>query len=119
MIVWRAVRRAGLALATLVPVWQMALLGYALVGVGCSTIVPVLFTSIGRQSVMPESLAVPAITTLGYDGILVGPAVIGFIAHLLSLSAAFLILAVLLLGVAASGPDSCGVSAAACQGAVT
>ncbi len=94
---------SGLALATLVPVWQMALLGYALVGVGCSNIVPVLFTSVGRQSVMPESLAVPAITTLGYAGILVGPAAIGFVAHLLSLSAAFLILAVLLLGVAASG----------------
>ena len=93
----------GFAVATLVPVWQVALFGYALVGVGCSNIVPVLFTSVGRQSVMPESLAVPAITTLGYAGILVGPAVIGFIAHLLSLSAAFLILAVLLLGVAASG----------------
>jgi predicted MFS family arabinose efflux permease len=94
---------AGFALPTLVLSWQVALLGYALVGVGCSNVVPVLFTSVGRQTVMPEDVAVPAITTLGYAGILVGPAAIGFVGHVASLSAAFLIVALLLLGVAASG----------------
>jgi predicted MFS family arabinose efflux permease len=94
---------AGFAFATLVPWWQMTLLGYALIGVGCSNIVPVLYTSVGRQTVMPEYVAVPAITTLGYLGILAGPAAIGFVAHAASLSAAFLILAILLLGVAMSG----------------
>ena len=94
---------AGLALAVLVPSWQVTLLGYALVGVGCSNIVPVLFSSVGRQTDMPESVAVPAITTLGYAGILAGPAGIGFLSHATSLSTAFLVLAVLLLGVAVAG----------------
>ncbi len=94
---------AGLALATLVPAWEAALLGYALVGAGCSNIVPVLYTAAGRQRVMPEHVAIPAITTLGYAGILAGPAVIGFAAHAASLAAAFLAVALLLLGVAASG----------------
>ena len=94
---------AGFALTTLDLTWQAALLGYALVGVGCSNIVPILFTSVGRQTVMPENVAVPAITTLGYAGILAGPAAIGFVGHAASLSAAFLIVALLLLGVAASG----------------
>jgi MFS family permease len=94
---------AGFALSTAAPWWQVALLGYGLIGVGGSNIVPVLFTAVGRQTVMPEHLAVPAITTLGYSGILVGPAAIGFIAHIAGLPAAFLVLAVLLLGVAASG----------------
>jgi predicted MFS family arabinose efflux permease len=93
----------GVALATLIPSWQMALLGYALVGVGCSNIVPVLFSSVGRQTVMPENVAVPAITTLGYAGILVGPAAIGFVSHYANLQTAFMILVVLLFGVAASG----------------
>jgi predicted MFS family arabinose efflux permease len=93
----------GFTLAVLIPFWQAALVGYALVGVGCSNIVPVLFTSVGRQTVMPENVAVPAITTLGYAGILCGPAAIGFVAHAASLSVAFLIVALLLLGVAASG----------------
>lgn len=93
----------GLALATLVPEWEVALLGYALVGAGCSNIVPVMFTSVGRQTVMPESLAVPAITTLGYAGILVGPAFIGFLADATSLSVALMTIAVLMAGVAAGG----------------
>jgi predicted MFS family arabinose efflux permease len=94
---------AGFALAMLVPSWPAALVGFALVGVGCSNIVPVLFTSVGRQTVMPENAAVPAITTLGYAGILAGPAAIGFIADVSSLTLAFLIVAVMLIGVAATG----------------
>ncbi|WP_350570918.1 MFS transporter [Pseudomonas sp. H26/SER47-MNA-CIBAN-0231] len=94
---------AGLFLATFAPSWQAALLGYALVGAGCSNIVPVLYTAVGKQTVMPESIAVPAITTLGYAGILAGPAVIGFVAHASSLSFAFGLMAVLLVAVAIGG----------------
>jgi predicted MFS family arabinose efflux permease len=94
---------AGFTLATLVPSWQVALVGYALVGAGCSNIVPVLFSSVGRQNIMPESVAIPAIATLGFGGVLAGPAAIGFVAHAINLPAAFLILAVLLIGVAAGG----------------
>ncbi|WP_339433969.1 MULTISPECIES: MFS transporter [unclassified Pseudomonas] len=94
---------AGLFLATFAPSWQAALVGYALVGAGCSNIVPVLYTAVGKQTVMPESIAVPAITTLGYAGILAGPAVIGFVAHASSLSFAFGLMAVLLVAVAMGG----------------
>jgi hypothetical protein len=90
-------------LATLFPAWETALLGYALVGAGCSNIVPVLYSAVGKQKVMPEHIAVPAITTLGYAGILAGPAVIGFIAHGSSLSIAFVLVAVLLAAVSISG----------------
>ncbi|KPG86222.1 MFS transporter [Pseudomonas sp. HN2] len=93
----------GLFLATFAPSWQAALVGYALVGAGCSNIVPVLYTAVGKQTVMPESIAVPAITTLGYAGILAGPAVIGFVAHASSLSFAFGLMAVLLVAVAIGG----------------
>jgi len=92
----------GLALATLIPSWPVALLGYALVGVGCSNIVPVMFSLAGKQNEMPESIAVPAITTMGYAGVLLGPAFIGFVAHATNLAIALLILAAMLLGVAAS-----------------
>lgn len=103
VIVWGGLTAAaGLALATLVPAWEAALIGYALVGAGCSNIVPVLYTAVGKQTLMPESIAIPAITTLGYAGILAGPALIGFIAHGSSLNLAFMLVAWLLLGVAAS-----------------
>ena len=94
---------AGMALAALAPAWWAGVLGYALVGAGCANIVPVFFTAAGRQHAMPESIAVPAVTTMGYTGMLVGPAAIGFIAHESSLPTAFLVLACLLLGVAACG----------------
>ncbi|HZC15534.1 MAG TPA: MFS transporter [Caulobacteraceae bacterium] len=94
---------AGFALATLVGSWLVALVGYGLVGIGCSNIVPVLFSSAGRQTAMPESTAVPAIATLGYAGILIGPAAIGLVARASSLPVAFMIVALTLVGVAASG----------------
>ena len=92
----------GFVIATLFTPVSAGLLGYAMVGAGCSNIVPVLFSSVGRQKETPETLSVPAITSLGYAGILAGPAAIGFVANALGLSTAFLILAGLLLGVAAS-----------------
>ena len=93
----------GLAISLVVPHWSAALIGYALVGAGCSNIVPVLFTAVGRQTTMPQSAAIPAMTSLGYAGILVGPAFIGFVAHASALSVALAVLIVLLLFVAASG----------------
>jgi sugar phosphate permease len=94
---------AGVGLATLAPNPTTALLGFALVGAGCSNIVPVLFTSVGRQTAMPESVAVPAVTTIGYAGILIGPAAIGFVAEAAALSTAFLGLAILLIAAGGSG----------------
>jgi len=92
----------GIALATLVSIPAVALPGYALVGFGCSNIVPILFTAVGRQRTMPQSVAVPAMTSLGYAGILTGPAGIGFVAQRSSLAVAFLCVATLMVGVAVS-----------------
>ncbi|WP_434676099.1 MFS transporter [Pseudomonas sp. D3-10] len=94
---------AGFLMATVAPMWQAALLGYALVGAGCSNIVPVLYTAVGKQTLMPEAIAVPAITTIGYAGILAGPALIGFVAHGSSLGIAFCLIALSLVAVAFSG----------------
>lgn len=73
------------------------LFGYFLIGSGCSNIVPVMFNQVGKQNTMPQVLAVPAVTTLGYLGILAGPAGIGFIAHHSSLSHAFVFVAMLMV----------------------
>ena len=78
----------------------LALGGFVLVGIGASNIVPILFTAAGRQPDMPPSQAIGAITTLGYAGILAGPALIGFLAEATSLRAAFGVLACAMLLVA-------------------
>ena len=58
---------------------------------------PVLFSMIGRQKIMPLNLAIPAVSTLGYLGVLAGPAVIGFIAKATSLYFSFGLLAFLVV----------------------
>lgn len=93
---------SGLALATFVPYAAAGLAGFALVGAGCSNIVPVLYSAVGRQRTMPEHIAVPAISTLGYAGILAGPAAIGAVAEATTLPIALLCIAALLLVVTAS-----------------
>lgn len=93
---------AGMTLAVLLPWPQAALLAFLLVGFGLANTVPMLFNAAGNQQDMPANLAISAMTTLGYAGILSGPALIGFISQWLSLSGAFLLIALLLLAVAAS-----------------
>lgn len=75
------------------PIAPVAITGFVLIGMGASNIVPVLFRRAGAQTAMPSGLAVAAITTTGYAGILAGPAGIGFVAKAASLQTAFWVLA--------------------------
>ena len=54
--------------------------GFFLIGIGSANIVPIFFSLMGKQQDMPVNTAVPAVSTMGYLGILMGPAAIGFIA---------------------------------------
>ena len=92
----------GFAMVAFLPSAYANLVGFLLVGAGASNVVPVLFSVAGRTRAMPPSLAVTAVTTLGYLGILVGPALIGFIAHLTDLRMAFALLVAATLFIAAS-----------------
>lgn len=49
---------------------------------------------------MPEGIAITAVTTLGYAGILAGPALIGFAAHGIGLVGALIGVAVLMVAAA-------------------
>ena len=87
---------AGFVVLLTAPFAPLALVGFLLIGLGASNIVPVLFRKAGAQTVMPPALAISAITTTGYFGILAGPAVIGFVAKGVGLHNAFWMLAALL-----------------------
>ncbi|MDX7951480.1 MFS transporter [Lichenihabitans sp. Uapishka_5] len=96
------VAAAGFLVAVVVPFANVTLLGFALVGLGASNVVPILASASGRQSVMPANLAVSATLSMGYAGILAGPALIGFVAQLTSLPAAFIVVAAMLLLISVS-----------------
>jgi len=93
-LVWGGVVAVvGFAALLLAPNAAIAMVGFVLIGLGASNIVPVLFRRAGTQSVMPPGLAVTAVTTIGYAGVLVGPAAVGFVAQFTSLYVAFWMLA--------------------------
>ncbi|WP_284389557.1 MFS transporter [Devosia yakushimensis] len=94
----------GFCLAVFAPTQPLAFAGFLLVGLGASNIVPVFFTAAGEQKRMPQSLAIAAITTMGYAGILVGPAAIGFVGQHWSLATGFILVAIGLAFVAITGP---------------
>ena len=93
---------SGYGLAIVAVPADLELAAFALIGLGAANIVPVLISATGRKSSMPGGLAIATVITLGYGGVLLGPAVLGGVAQLSSLSTAFLIVAALLVAVALS-----------------
>jgi predicted MFS family arabinose efflux permease len=101
VVLWGGLFAAtGFLLVVFVPFTAAAFIGFTLVGVGASNIVPVLFTAAGNQDSMPMGLAISAVVSMGYAGLLAGPAMIGFIAESSSLNVSFGIVAVGLLALA-------------------
>jgi hypothetical protein len=89
----------GIGLSLAAEHWAVALIGYGLCGLGCANVSPVLISSLSRQDGMPVQLAVTVATTIGFAGVLAGPAMMGVVAHFSSLGMAFALLAVLLVGI--------------------
>ena len=86
----------GIATVLLATLPLVALVGFVLIGLGSANLVPIFFSVAGRQTVMPASLAIASVTTIAYSGVLVGPAMIGFAADLMSLPMAFWLLTLLI-----------------------
>ena len=79
------VAAAGLLLALMFQNTAVALAGFACVGLGFATIVPMVFSAAGHRPGANPDIAVASVTTLGYLGFLVGPPLIGFVAELVGL----------------------------------
>lgn len=76
---------AGLAAALASGGTAPALAGFACVGFGLSTIFPIVCSVAGKQAGSKPEAGIAAVTGTGYFGILAGPPVIGFLAHIASL----------------------------------
>jgi MFS family permease len=85
----------GLMLSVLMPTMVVAAIGFMLVGFGVSSVVPLLYGLAGKYSKMSPSLALTAVSTIGYLGFLFGPPLIGFIAAASSLKISFMVIAAL------------------------
>lgn len=96
------VAAAGFVLASSLSWPGASLLGFVLIGLGASNIVPVMFSAAGHLPGASPAISIATVTTLGYAGLLSGPALIGFISHASSLPVALGAVAGMLLLVAAA-----------------
>ncbi len=69
------------------------ILGFALVGCGTSAVVPLCCGLAGKAQGMAPSVAIAEVSTIGFFGFLAAPPLIGAIAHLSGLRAAFALMA--------------------------
>lgn len=83
--------------------WYVSIFGFVLIGIGAANIVPIIITLAGKSTNVPVNAAIAFVTTVGYIGILLGPAAIGFIADIHNLSVAFIGLSIALILIAGSG----------------
>lgn len=79
-------------------------LGFILIGLGASNIVPIIFSASGRLTEGSASLGLTIVTTFGYSGLLLGPAFIGFLAEATSLTLALSSVTLLLIFLFFSSP---------------
>jgi MFS family permease len=89
---------SGLLVAILFPYLLFAILGFMLVGLGVSSVIPVVYSAAGNAKNMAPSVALATVSSIGFIGFLIGPPIIGFIAETLSLRWSFTFIAFLGLG---------------------
>lgn len=84
----------GLLTVVFAPVWQVVLLGYAILGLGSANIVPLMFSRAGRQKTLASHVALSYVSVFAYTGSLIGPALVGFGSEIIGLSLVFSVIAI-------------------------
>jgi MFS family permease len=70
----------GLVLSLSFPELTTVLLGFGLVGLGLSNVVPIVYSTAGNTEGIKPSVGIAMATTIGYAGFFIGPPMIGFLA---------------------------------------
>jgi MFS family permease len=86
----------GLGAAALAPSPAFAFAGFALAGIGVANLIPIIFSAAGNHPGLSAGTAIASVTMLGYSGILIAPASIGFVAEHLGFRITYGALAILL-----------------------
>lgn len=80
----------GIALAVMFPTFWPSMIGFCLVGFGTASIIPMTFLLAGGSKKYSPGIAISIIATYSIVGMLIGPPMIGYIAHAFSLRLAFI-----------------------------
>ncbi|OYZ47935.1 MAG: MFS transporter [Bacteroidetes bacterium 24-39-8] len=85
----------GLMISVLFPFLIPAGIGFLMVGLGVSSVIPLIYSAAGRSKTMNPGVALAAVSTIGFIGFLLGPPLIGSIAQMASLRWSFTLIACL------------------------
>ena len=83
---------AGMMLSVALPQLVTATLGFMLVGLGVSCVVPTIYSVAGRNSKVSPGIALAMVSSVSYLGFLMGPPLIGYIAELADLRYSYAII---------------------------
>jgi len=86
---------SGLLVVVLLPYRIIASLGFAMVGLGVSCIVPLVFSMAGKVKNANTGQSLAAVSTIGYLGFLLVPPMVGFIAQATNLRWSFAVIALM------------------------
>ncbi|CAJ0787130.1 Inner membrane protein YbjJ [Ralstonia mannitolilytica] len=95
---------AGILLALLWPAPAAVLAGFGLMGVGAANMVPIFFITASRLPGVPAAEGIAAVARFAYVGLLVGPVIIGLIAHRSDLRWGLSVVALTMALIAVAGP---------------
>lgn len=84
---------AGIGLAIIFPFFWPAMIGFSLVGFGTAAIIPMSYALAGASKKYSAGMAISIIATYSITGMLLGPPLIGYLAHAFNLRVSFVIFA--------------------------
>jgi MFS family permease len=102
-----AIAATGFGVALLVGTPAAGIAGFACLGAGMASVVPIVFRAAGSFAGMSPGIALAAVSSTGYLGFVVGPPVIGGLAGLVGLPTALALLVLLGAAVTALAPAAC------------
>lgn len=83
----------GIGLAIIFPFFWPAMVGFSLVGFGTAAIIPMSYALAGASKKYSAGMAISIIATYSITGMLLGPPLIGYLAHAFNLRVSFVIFA--------------------------
>lgn len=81
----------GMALVIIFPSFWPVLIGFSLVGIGVASVFPMTFSLAGNSKKYSPGMAISIISTYGIIGMLIGPPLVGYLAHVVGLKYAFIL----------------------------
>jgi MFS family permease len=81
----------GIIMVIMFPYFWPSIIGFSIVGIGVAVIFPMTFFLAGKSKKYSVGITISIITTYAIAGMLLGPPLIGYIAHALNLKIAFVL----------------------------